>query len=168
MRVRRRHEISRNELKKLKRVVRENLGEDFLEILNGKKFELVHTDKELNLLLIDSNPIFLLEGHELETLFPTLNVFMNKDCRRLKNYVTVDMGAVGFVTNGADVMRPGIVDLDNEIEKNDFVVITEEKYGKPLAVGRALFSGRDILKMKKGKVVQNLHYVGDKIWELEV
>lgn len=81
-----------------------------------------------------------------------------------KRFVTVDMGAVRFVTNGADVMGPGIVDADPEIKAGDLVWVREERHKKPLAVGQALADG-PILKTKpKGKQIKSLHFVGDRIW----
>ena len=51
-----------------------------------------------------------------------------------------------------------------DFEKCCFVVIRDEKHSKPLAIGEALFSSEEISKMEKGKVILNLHYIGDKIW----
>ena len=49
-----------------------------------------------------------------------------------KSYVTVDMGAVKFVANGADVMGPGVVDADPSIAEGDFVWIRDERNKRPL------------------------------------
>ena len=78
--------------------------------------------------------------------------------------VTVDMGAVKFVTNGADIMRPGIVHIEDNIEKDEPIVIIDENNKKPLAVGIALFNTEDMRNESKGKVIQNIHFVGDEIW----
>ncbi|MFW5929963.1 MAG: PUA domain-containing protein, partial [Halobacteriota archaeon] len=80
--------------------------------------------------------------------------------------VTVDAGAVEFVTNGADVMRPGITDVSEDIEEDDLVVVVEENHGKALAVGRALTDADDMLG-DGGRVVETLHHVGDELWEFE-
>ncbi|MCK4319180.1 DUF1947 domain-containing protein [Candidatus Micrarchaeota archaeon] len=81
--------------------------------------------------------------------------------------IAVDMGAVKFVGNGADIMRPGIVKIEEGIEKEELVLIVDEKYGKNLALGIALFDFGEMREKKEGKVVKNIHYVGDKIWEFE-
>lgn len=81
-----------------------------------------------------------------------------------KRFVTVDMGAVRFVTNGADIMGPGIVDADPEIKAGDIVWIREERHQKPLAVGQALSDGSVLKAKTKGKQVKSLHFVGDRIW----
>ncbi len=80
-------------------------------------------------------------------------------------YVTVDMGAVPHVVNGADVMVPGIVEVWEGIRKGDVVWVRDEKYHKPLCVGISLMDAEEILKSERGKAVKNVHYVGDKIWK---
>lgn len=79
--------------------------------------------------------------------------------------VIVDMGAVKFVVNGADIMRPGITDMDT-FEKGELIVIVDETHGKSLAVGKALLSSDDMRNETKGKVIKNMHYVGDEYWNL--
>jgi len=78
--------------------------------------------------------------------------------------VMVDMGAVKFMCNGANVMRPGIRSF-GEFEKGQIVCIIEESQKKSLAVGRALVSSKEMAEMSKGIVVENLHYISDKYWE---
>ena len=78
--------------------------------------------------------------------------------------VVVDMGAIRFVCNGADVMAPGITEMD-EFNESSVVVIRDVNHGKALAVGLANKSSTEIEDSKTGKVIKNLHYVGDKLWE---
>lgn len=77
--------------------------------------------------------------------------------------VGVDKGAIRFVCNGADVMRPGIVSHDG-FAKGDVVCVMEPG-GKYLAVGMALVDGEDIQSMERGNAVKNLHYISDRHWE---
>ena len=79
--------------------------------------------------------------------------------------VVVDMGAVKFVVNGADIMRPGITNIDS-FEKGELIVIVDETHTKPLAVGKALLSSDNMKNETKGKVIKNMHYVGDDYWNL--
>lgn len=81
-----------------------------------------------------------------------------------KRFITVDMGAVKFVYNGADVMGPGIVDFDNGIKEGDLVWVRDVKNLRPLAVGRALLSADALARKEKGKAVQSIIHVGDKLW----
>lgn len=78
--------------------------------------------------------------------------------------VTVDMGAVRFVCNGAKVMRPGIINFD-PFKKGQIVLVKDQIHGKALAVGTALEDSETAKAMTKGYVLDNLHYISDKMWE---
>ncbi len=97
-----------------------------------------------------------------DRIVPTLKLILKNNF--LKK-ITVDMGAVKFIVGGADVMRPGIVEIDDGIAAEDFVVVQDVNNKKPLAVGRALFNAEEMQAMKTGKVLKNIHYVGDEIWK---
>ena len=79
--------------------------------------------------------------------------------------VMVDIGAVKFMCNGANVMRPGIKRY-TEFVTNDIICVIEESQHKFLAVGRAMTDSSDLEGMSKGEVVKNLHYISDKYWEI--
>lgn len=78
--------------------------------------------------------------------------------------IIVDAGAIKFVCNGANVMRPGIRKY-TEFKKDDLVCVAEETHNKFLAVGKAIISSEEMPNITKGEVVKNLHYVSDKYWE---
>jgi len=80
-------------------------------------------------------------------------------------HVMVDMGAVKFMCNGANVMRPGIKSF-SEFDKDQIICVIEESQHKFLAVGKALVSSSEMENMEKGEVVKNLHYISDKSWEI--
>ncbi len=80
--------------------------------------------------------------------------------------IVVDMGAVPHVVGGADIMAPGIRKVNGEFAESQFLVVVDEKHGKYLAVGKALVGSGPMAATKKGKVVENVHYVGDLIWEV--
>ena len=84
----------------------------------------------------------------------------------LSYYVIVDMGAVGFVTNGADVMSPGIIDADPKIKTGDLVWIADETHRKPIGIGEALLSGEEMVQLNQGKAIKNIHYIGDSLWQI--
>jgi malignant T-cell-amplified sequence len=77
--------------------------------------------------------------------------------------ITVDSGSIKFICNGAKILRPGIVKLD-DFAKNDIIVVKDEKFGKYLSVGLALEDSLTAEKLQKGYVVDNHHFVGDKFW----
>jgi PUA domain protein len=78
--------------------------------------------------------------------------------------VTIDMGAIKFVCNGAKVMRPGIIDLDS-FKNRDIVVVRDQTHGRALAVGLALQDSEVAKAMSRGCIIDNLHYISDKIWK---
>ena len=80
--------------------------------------------------------------------------------------IIVDLGAVQYICNGADIMRPGIVNFDRAFNKDDIVLVQEEKYRKYIAVGIALLNSVEAKGKDKGPVVKNLHHVGDSFWEV--
>ncbi len=79
--------------------------------------------------------------------------------------ITVDMGAVPHVVGGADIMAPGIRRVDGSFGEKQLVVVVDEKHGKFLSIGRSLLGSEALAAMKKGKVITNIHYVGDPVWE---
>ena len=78
------------------------------------------------------------------------------------------MGAVPFLCNGANAMSAGINDASPEVVEGQYVWIREENHHKPLAIGKAILSSADMLSSDRGKAVQALHYIGDKVWEYGV
>lgn len=78
--------------------------------------------------------------------------------------VTVDMGAVKFMCNGANVMRPGIRGF-SEFQKDQVVCVAEESRHRFLAVGIAEVPSSDIKSMERGQVIRNMHHISDVLWE---
>ena len=127
--------------------------------VGGDQYELVEFEADLaDVVLIDGDPQVLYVDDE-----PFLTVRGANAHPPERNVVTVDDGAVSFVSDGADVMRPGIVDADESIDEGDLVAIAEESHGKILAVGRALVDGSEMLG-DAGKVVESIHHVGDDLF----
>ena len=78
----------------------------------------------------------------------------------------VDEGAIRFLLNGADVMRPGIRRLDDWGAAGRTVVVKEEKKGRAIAVGTSMVPSAEAQGMAKGGCIRNLHHVGDRFWNL--
>ena len=142
--------LRNKEIKELVRLIEEKFS---IKFSRKEKFEL-----DDNILLINGHPFFF---YYEKRLIPTLKLILENNILKT---ITVDMGAVKFVVKGADIMRPGITKIDETIENNELVTIIDEKHNKPIGIGLALFSGQEMIKIPEGKVVKNLHYVGDKIW----
>ncbi len=127
-----------------------NLGKSTVDSGFVENLEVLIIDNELLGLVIDGEPFFTVKG--------ILRFRPNN------RFVTVDMGAVKFVSNGADIMAPGVVDADKTIMVDDLVWIRDERNLQPLAIGRALMTGVEMAQNKKDKAVKSLHFVNDKLW----
>ncbi|MBD3164958.1 DUF1947 domain-containing protein [Candidatus Woesearchaeota archaeon] len=123
---------------------------EFAELAEDEKHKFLKADKAL---------FFYVDGEWV----PSLKALLSGRVGLKK--VTVDMGAVKFVVNGADIMRPGIVEIEDNISENEIVEIADVDNKKPLAVGRALFGSPEMKEKKEGKAVKNLHFIGDDIWQ---
>ena len=82
--------------------------------------------------------------------------------------IVVDTGAIRFITNGADVMAPGIVHFDERIKEGIVVSIHEEKANSLLGIGISLINSEDFEKTKQGKVVKTIHHLKDPIWKFQL
>ena len=159
MKVTSRHHLRSDDVAEIEDTMAASLGVD----LDGDSYELVElADTEFDIVLVDGEPLVLYVDDE-----PFLTVRGANDHPPSKGVVTVDAGAISFVSNGADVMRPGIVEADADIAAGDLVAIQEETHGKVLAVGRALVAGDDMVG-DSGKVVESVHHVGDDLYEFSV
>lgn len=148
--------------KKIKEVKKE-LGNYENIIPKKSQVELVKIEDYPDILLIDGKPLLMqIDGKTIPTLHSMINTEITG------KYATVDMGAINFVIKGADIMSPGIVDADDSIQPGETIVIIEETHHKPLAIGTSLISGKEMVENNKGKAIENLHYVGDNIWELNI
>ncbi len=82
--------------------------------------------------------------------------------------IIVDKKSVEFISRGADVMIPGILHIDNDIKLNDYVIVIEETYYKPIAIGQIIINKNEILEKSSGRAVKSIFYIGDLIWKLLV
>jgi PUA domain protein len=80
--------------------------------------------------------------------------------------VLVDEGAIKYLLNGADVMRPGIKSFDPWGEVGRSVTVKEEKKGRAIAIGKSVVTSEDMPSISKGICLKNVHHVGDVYWNL--
>lgn len=157
MKIRKRYHLQKKKLKK----ITEELGDYSVLIPTKAKIEMLEAEP-YPIVLVDGQPQIMLVD---ERPFPTLKAALTMEMK--SKYVVVDMGAVRFMANGADVMSPGIVDADPDLVEGDVVVVVDETHRKPLAVGISLISGPEMIENEKGKAVKTIHFIGDPIWDLE-
>ncbi|MFH1590819.1 MAG: PUA domain-containing protein [archaeon] len=150
-----RKQLSKKEIKLLNEQIETELGKsghfdkkDHVEELDGRFIKRG-----------DTIEFFIHEGR----LLPTLRFLLQNPTLKT---VVVDMGAVKFVASGADIMRPGIVEIDDDIKEGLAVRIIDVDNRKPLAVGLAMASSEDMKEMTSGKAVKSIHHVGDDIWKI--
>ncbi len=124
---------------------------DGVDMAESSDYQLIFVKSDILGLVYDGKPFLTIRGI--------------LKYRPQKRSVTVDMGAVPYVTNGADVMGPGILEADPGISEGDLVWIKDVKNNVPLAVGVALRSGEELSSKQPGKAIKTIHYVGDKLWK---
>lgn len=138
--------------------------------INKFKNELGFDEKttRIEIIVTDVGNLYLFEGKPLlfrseDKLIPTL--FFERYISSAPKII-VDMGAIPHLCNGADLMAPGVQKVADEFSKGGLVLIVDEKYGKGIAIGEALFNSNEIIKMNQGKIIRTLHYVGDNLYEV--
>ncbi len=136
----------------------QELKADLSKIFQEVNLEIVEAESGKLYLLNDRPILFEMEGK----LYPTLmfTEFLNQAPK-----ATVDMGAVPHVCKGAKVMAPGIRKIEGKFAKGDLVVVVDEKYGKPIALGKALYDSVEANGLKQGALLTTVHFVGDRTWE---
>jgi len=155
---RRRHFLKEKESKRFLLEVSKTLGTDIEQLLGSKTRVEVNETETAEIFIFNGRPVLARSNGEL---FPTLSF---EELFPIIPKIVVDMGAVPYVCKGADVMAPGVVAIKGEFKENDLLLVVDERHGKPLAVGAALFSSEAMKTVTNGKTVKNLHYVSDKLW----
>ncbi|MBY9012153.1 MAG: Tma20 N-terminal domain-containing protein [Candidatus Lokiarchaeota archaeon] len=164
MNIKHRHFIQKSQIKELQDDILSQYDEKFVNQIFPKKarIELIQTDAGDTLFAV--NNVLKLWKSE-EGYIPVLTLLLNKQVEMKK--IVVDKGAIRFVTNSADVMRPGITKIDPSIKKGDIVVIVDENYDRALAIGKSMLDAKQMEEASSGKVVKNLHTIQDEVWKFE-
>ena len=135
-------------------------------VSNDWKLELPKI-KNLKVYYIDNNAqIIIGDGIKILNVDDCYIPFLREDTilEKLAN-VIVDMGAVKFMCNGANVMRPGIKKY-TEFKKGDIVCVSEESQNKFISVGKAIMDSSELENVSKGEIIKNMHYISDRYWEI--
>ena len=164
MKIKQRHFIRKSELKPLKDEILKHYDQKFVDQIFPTKSNVEVIETEAGDTLFAINNVLKLWKSK-DGYIPVLTLLLNKQVD-LKTIV-VDFGAVRYVANGADIMRPGITKIDPLIKKGDIVRIIEETKSRALAVGKALFDAPEMEAKSSGKVIKNLHTIQDSVWEFE-
>jgi len=152
-----RHALSKKDRESLKKELKEKLGissiPDNVEIAE---------DDERKCYIFDGAPaICEVEGN----LIPLIKwMLKERDAWSEIPRIVVNRGAVKPISSGANLMAPGIVSIEGSFSKGSVVVVVEEERKIPIAVMKALYSSDEVKEMKRGKVAENLHHIGDKLF----
>ena len=158
-RIKKRHLLKKREQRDELARIEKEIGSSIQGLDEKSRLEGGVLDNGSRILLLDGEIIFFqYEGR----MFPSLRACLDGiiDVPR----VTVDMGAVKFVVNGADIMRPGITKVDDSVKTNGIVVVVDENHGKPLAVGISKLSAEELRAASSGKVIKSIHHINDDLW----
>ena len=164
MNIKQRHFIQKSQIKELKDDILSHYDEKFLaQIIPEKaKIEFIQTEAG-DILYAINNELRLWKSEE--GYIPVLTLLLENKVKLKK--IVVDMGAIRFVANGADIMRPGITKIDSSIKRGDIIDVVDETHNRSLAVGKALYDAKEMEAKKSGKVVKNLHTIQDAVWKFE-
>jgi PUA domain protein len=160
--VKKRHSIRKSQAQALLARLSDQIGSSAL-FFHADMIEVIETNADVSLFLVNKKMLLLDTG---DWVFPTLQGAIQFPFPERR--VVVDAGAIPYVVNGADVMRPGIVSVSDDVKADSPVQIVDERHGKPLAIGIALFDAPDIRARTSGKMCKNIHHVGDEIWNIEI
>jgi len=160
--VKKRHSIRKSQATDLLARLTDQIGPS-ASLFHADMIEVIETNANISLFLVDKKPHLMDNG---TWVFPTLKGAVQVPFPERR--VVVDAGAIPYVVNGADVMRPGIVSVTPDVKAGLPVQIVEERHGKPLAIGIALHDAAEISASTAGKMCKSLQHVGDEFWNLEL
>ena len=155
VKIKNRYRLKNKEIKKIQNEFKKTFNYEFFDERSVETGDV----EGMRIIFVDDEPVFMI--YENRIVFTLRGLYKYKPKEK---FVVVDMGAVKFVTNGADIMAPGIVDADKDINENDQVWICDERHHKPLAVGIAIMTGEQMISERQGRAIKVIHYVGDSLW----
>ena len=155
----RRHFLKEREVRNLLLESSQRLKTDVEQLLGSKPRVEVNETETAEIFIINGKPVVARSKGELFPILTFEKIFS------VLAKIVVDMGAVPHICKGADVMAPGVVGISGEFDVKDFLLLVDERHGKPLAVGIALFNSQATKNVRQGKIVKNIHHVGGKLWK---
>jgi PUA domain protein len=140
--------LSKKEIKQYSKEIMERTGIHFeperaLELENA-------------LVLVDDG--FMIYDKKNSAFYPFLADKISGQLPQLE----VDSGASERIKQGANVMRPGIINIDSKLKNGWPALITGNK--ESLAIAISMMDYAEAVSAQKGVVARNVHRQGDQIW----
>ncbi|KAL9658362.1 hypothetical protein ABK040_015682 [Willaertia magna] len=157
----------------VERAIRKQIKEQYpmiesaLEDILPKKTPLllVKCHNQINLVVVNNEPKFF-NIHD-GPYYPHLKV-LHQYPQMLPKF-QVDRGAVKFVLSGANIMCRGLTSpgaqLDLNVGKDQIVAVMVEGKEHALALGYTKMTAKEIQSINSGIGVDNIHCLGDYLWE---
>jgi len=144
-------------------------GEVIDDIIPKKQpLVLAKCSNHVSLVVVNSEPVFFNERDG--PFFPTMRL-LHKYPFMLR-HVQVDRGAIKFVLQGANVMCPGLTSagghIEDDIAADTVVAIHAEGKMSAIAIGVLKMSAKDIKEKNKGIAIDNIHFLNDGLWRLDL
>ncbi len=145
---------------------RNEINKKFIEFLQSTETVRIGLAEDFEIIIFNSIPA-LFRTKNIDIYIPTLyalNYFLNTYKMYIVPSIVVDQGAVEPLKRGADVMMPGIKKINQSFKKGEIVAVLEphEKYF--IVVGMALIDSNNIVSGGKGKCIENISRLDDRIW----
>ncbi|MDD3263805.1 MAG: hypothetical protein PHT94_02825 [Candidatus Nanoarchaeia archaeon] len=109
----------------------------------------VKDEKGIEYLEQSGKIIFFIINNEL---IPSFDIVENLNLKK----IFIDKNAVKFIYSGADLMKPGIIEIEDGIKKDEIVLIALKEPFIPVEYGISNFDFEEMKSMDSGKVVRNL------------
>jgi len=151
--------LSRHDSQDLIERIRKKLAIE-LELPHSSQVQCAEPDEGTIFATLESKYTFILAGEEVVPFLGSLTALS------LFPSVRVDEGAIKFILNGADVMRPGIRRFDAWGGVGRVVVVREEKKDRGIAVASSLVESGEMHRLERGPCLKSLHHLGDRFWNL--
>ena len=153
--------------KKEKKQLNEELNKELQENYQINPNKDIITEKN-NILYKNGNKFLIIKQNDIDNINKKSNLYLphlnSVDENSKFKSVFIDKGAIPFIIKGADLMKPGITKFDEDIKKNDIIIIKDENHNKNLAIGHSLLSSKELKKQEKGKSIIIYHYFNDEYY----
>ena len=138
--------------------MKKDFGKDFLVYLENKGAVFETEYKNFKIIYDGNYEPLLLEEKENSEVFPSIQTL--RQFPNILPKIWVDMGAIKFLLNGANLFRPGITKYE-QINKGTIIQILNPQ-GNVLCVGKTIVGSEEL--PEKGIVANTLIWLNDEIW----